>query len=171
MIEADGFTCPGLRIRPFESADLPAMQRLRQAAFKPIFQSFRALLGEEVHALAFARAESEQAELLTKLCGPDSGHRMFVAMIGDEVIGFVCFSIDAEKRTGEIGLNAVHPDHAGQGIGTALYEFATDQMKQSGMALATVGTGGDASHLPAQNAYRKAGFGPALPSLWMYKVL
>ena len=169
--KSDGFAFPGLRIRPFETGDLPAMQKLRQAAFDPIFQSFRSLLDEEIYALALSRADPEQAEHLTKLCSPKSGHRIFVAVIGDEVIGFVCISIDPEKRTGEIGLNAVHPDHAGQGICTSLYEFATDRMKKSGMTLATVGTGGDATHMPAQNAYRKAGFGPALPSLWMYKVL
>jgi GNAT superfamily N-acetyltransferase len=133
------------------------MQRVRQTAFEPIFQSFRALVGEEVYVLALSRADAEQAELLTKLCSPDSGYRMFVAVIEHELIGLVCFSIDAEKRIGDIGLNAVHPEHAGQGIGTALYAFVTDQMKKSGMLLATVGTGGDASHLPAQKAYRKAG--------------
>jgi GNAT superfamily N-acetyltransferase len=42
----------------------------------------------------------------------------------------------------------VHPDHAGQGIGTAMYEFVMERMKQGGMAVATVGTGGDPGHLP-----------------------
>jgi GNAT superfamily N-acetyltransferase len=65
----------------------------------------------------------------------------------------------------------VHPHHAGHGIGTALYEFALDHMRQSGMAVATVGVGGDPSHAPARHAYTKAGFGAAIPSLWMYRLL
>jgi hypothetical protein len=39
------------------------------------------------------------------------------------------------------------------------------------MALATVGTGGDPSHAPARRAYAKAGFGPAIPSLTLYRLL
>ena len=39
------------------------------------------------------------------------------------------------------------------------------------MMLATVGVGGDHSHSPALRAYEKAGFGPSLPSVWMYRVL
>jgi hypothetical protein len=44
-------------------------------------------------------------------------------------------------------------------------------MKERGMALATVGTGGDPSHGPARRAYAKAGFGPAIPSISLYKLL
>lgn len=39
------------------------------------------------------------------------------------------------------------------------------------MALATVSTGGDPSHAPARRAYEKAGFGPGLPSVYLYRVL
>jgi GNAT superfamily N-acetyltransferase len=147
------------------------MQQLRQAAFKPVFQSFRELVGEDVYALSLSTADNEQADHLTRLCRPESQQQVFVALIDHHIVGFVSFSLNPEKLTGEIGLNAVHPDHAGQGIGTTLYQFATDEMKRSGMLLATVGTGGDSSHAPAQRAYRKAGFGPSLPSVWMYKIL
>ena len=97
---------------------------------------------------------------------------MYVATtIDGHVIGFVTFSLNPKKKIGEIGLNAVHPEHAGQGVGTALYEFAIAEMRKAGMKLATVGTGGDTSHMPAHRAYRKVGFDAHLPSLWMYKVL
>jgi GNAT superfamily N-acetyltransferase len=94
-----------------------------------------------------------------------------VAIVHGGIVGFVSFSLNEATRTGEIGLNAVHPDHAGQGIGTAMYEFVMERMKRSGMAVATVGTGGDPGHLPARRAYEKAGFGPAVPSLYLYKLL
>jgi GNAT superfamily N-acetyltransferase len=71
----------------------------------------------------------------------------------------VSFSLNREKRVGEIGLNAVHPTYAGRGIGTRMYEFVIARMLENGMMLATVGTGGDPSHEPARRAYRKAGFG------------
>ena len=158
-------------IRPFEAADLEALQRIRALAFAPVFQSFRHIVGEPVAALAFARADAEQAELLASLCDPKSQAQVYVARVDNDIVGFVAVSLNAETRIGEIGLNAVHPDHAGRGIGTALYDFALDRMRRSGMALATVGVGGDPSHAPARRAYEKAGFGPSLPSIWMYRLL
>jgi GNAT superfamily N-acetyltransferase len=161
----------GLNIRPFAPGDLPAMQRVREAAFRPVFQSFRDIVGEEIAALAFAHVDAEQAKLLDGICGTASGHRVLVGTIGGEVVGFVSFTIDADKRVGEIGLNAVHPEHAGRGIGTMMYEHVLTLMRELGMALATVGAGSDPGHAPARRAYEKAGFGPALPSVWLYRLL
>ena len=158
-------------IRPYQPADLPAMQRVRQAAFEPVFQSFRHIVGEHIAALAFTQADAEQAKLLDDVCAPDSDHHVLVVTIAADLVAFVSFTIDADKRMGEIGLNAVHPQHAGQGIGTHMYEHVLARMKQLGMALATVGTGGDPSHAPARRAYQKAGFGPAIPSLTLYRLL
>ena len=166
-------TCDGTRptFRPFEPDDLHALQRVRAAAFKPVFRSFRDIVGEEIGLIAFAHAEAEQAKLLEDICGAGSGHHVLVATIEDAVVGFASFSVDADKRIGEIGLNAVHPEHAGRGVGSALYEQILTRMRALGAAIATVGTGGDPSHAPARRAYDKAGFGPAIPSLWLYKLL
>lgn len=160
-----------LIIRPFAPEDLPALQRIRQAAFEPVFRSFRDIVGERIYAIALTDADSEQAELLESLAKPGPEQQLFVAATDSGIVGFVSWSLNLEKRIGEIGLNAVHPDHAGLGIGTRLYEFALASMKESGMTAATVGTGGDASHAPARRAYEKAGFGPAIPSLYMYRLL
>jgi hypothetical protein len=70
---------PGPGIRPFAPEDLPAMQRVREAAFAPVFRSFAAAVGEGVASIAFARADAEQARLLEGLCGPGSGHEVLVA--------------------------------------------------------------------------------------------
>jgi len=158
-------------IRPFEPDDLPAMQRVRNAAFEPVFRSFRDIVGEEIAALALAHADAEQAKLLKDICVADSAHHVLVVTIEDEIVGFVSFTIDAATRIGEIGLNAVYPEHAGRGIGTEMYEHVLARMKELGMAVATVGTGGDPSHASARRAYEKAGFGPAIPSLYMYRLL
>jgi len=160
-----------LAIRPFAAADLPAMQQVRQAAFAPIFRSFRQIVGEAIFPIAFAEADAEQARLLDSLCGAGSGHEVRVATLGGAVVGFVSFRIDARKQTGEIGLNAVHPDHAGRGIGTALYEDVLARMRARGVAVVEVSTGGDPSHAPARRAYAKAGFGPAISSVTLYKRL
>ena len=162
---------PDPTIRAFELGDLPALQRIRVAAFEPVFRSFRDIVGGEIAAIAFAHADAEQARLLDGICGAGSEHRVLVAEAGGEVVGFVSFTVDAGKRTGEIGLNTVHPEHAGRGMGTVMYGHVMARMKKLGVALATVGTGADPSHAPARRAYEKAGFGPALPSVFLYRLL
>lgn len=158
-------------IRPFQPDDLDALQAVRAAAFVPVFESFRQVVGPRIAAVAFAHAEAEQARLLADLTAPGSGHEVWVAVAGYAVLGFVSLSVDEATRVGEIGLNAVHPDHAGRGLGTRLYRHALARMKARGMRVATVGTGGDASHAAARRAYAKAGFGPAIPSLHLYRLL
>ncbi|MGE6761629.1 GNAT family N-acetyltransferase [Corallococcus interemptor] len=79
--------------------------------------------------------------------------------------------VDPETHIGEIGLNAVHPAHAGHGVGTRLYEYALGHMKRAGARVATVATGGDASHAAARRAYEKAGFHAAIPSVWLCRLL
>jgi GNAT superfamily N-acetyltransferase len=52
---------------------------------------------------------------------------------------------------------AVDPDSQGDGIGTALTEFALAWIKDAGMAVAMVETGGDPGHAAARRTYEKAG--------------
>jgi GNAT superfamily N-acetyltransferase len=160
-----------LDFREARPEDEAVLQTLRQAAFAPVFASFRAILGDEIYDLAQRRDDEAQAGLLASLLAPGSGWTVYVARCGDEIVGFVGVRIDRETHVGEIGLNAVDPAQAGKGIGTAMYEFAIERLKQAGMKVATVGTGGDPSHAPARRAYRKAGFDIEIPSVWMYRKL
>lgn len=156
-----------LAIRPTEEADHAALQAIRAAAFAPVFASFRSLLGDEIYELAQKRGDDAQGELLATLLQPDSGWEVYAAVLGAEIVGFVAIQMNRETLVGEIGLNAVHPSAAGRGVGTAMYRFALDRMKATGMLVATVGTGGDPSHAPARRAYEKVGFSVAIPSVWM----
>lgn len=151
--------------------DEPRLQSIRLAAFAPIFAAFRSLLGDEIYDLAQRRSDQAQAGLLTSLMTPDANKSLYVALAGSEVIGFVAVLFDHETLLGEIGLNAVDPAHTGKGAGTAMYSFALGLMKQAGMKVATVSTGGDPSHAPARRAYEKVGFGAVIPSVWMCRML
>jgi GNAT superfamily N-acetyltransferase len=64
----------------------------------------------------------------------------------------------------------VHPDRQNRGIGTRLNEWALARMKEAGVELADVSTGGDESHAPARRSYEKAGY-TALPLVRYYKKL
>ena len=136
-----------------------------------MFQSFRDLLGKEIARVALATAEREQAELLDKCAAADSAQDLFVAETDGEIVAFCALSLDHDSKLGEIGLNAVHPDHQGRGIGTAMFRHALARMRASGMLAAAVGTGGDISHAPARRAYEKAGFDRAIPSVYLYRSL
>lgn len=160
-----------LRFRPARRDDEPRLQDIRRAAFAPVFASFRSILGDEIYELAQRRDDEAQEGLLSSLLAPDSGWEVHVAHSGDEIVGFVSVQTNRETLIGEIGLNAVDPAHGGRGIGAALYQLALTRMKDAGVEVATVATGGDPSHAPARRAYRKVGFDREIPSVWMYRKL
>ena len=151
--------------------DLPILEEIRQKAFAPIFASFRNILGDQIYSLAQEPEDNQQGELLNSMFLPETVWQIFVAELSGEVVGFVSIQLDHDSKVGEIGLNAVHPDHAGNGIGTEMYKFATKKMKSKGMQVATVATGGDVSHEPARRAYQKSGFNVQIPSVWMCQLL
>jgi GNAT superfamily N-acetyltransferase len=160
-----------LAFLPAKPGQLPLFEEIRQAAFAPIFASFRSILGDEIYQAAQARDDQGHADLLASLLLPDSNWEVYAVEHQRIVIGFVAVRLDHDRKVGEIGLNAVHPEHAGKGVGTAMYEFAVDRMKAAGMQVATVGTGGDPSHAPARRAYQKAGFAVEIPSVWMFRLI
>ena len=158
-------------IRGATASDAPRLQEVRQAAFAPVFASFRAILGADIYQLAQARADEAQADYLALLLAPDPSWEVYVVEQAGIVVGFVSLQLNRDTTIGEIGLNAVHPDWAGAGIGTAMYDFAVERMREAGMRVATVSTGGDPSHAPARRAYEKAGFNVGIPSVWLCQKL
>ena len=160
-----------LVVRPFDSGDLSRLQEVRQAAFAPVFASFRNIVGAAIYEHALGKAEEEQAKHLEELCSEENSSVVLVAERHGEIVGFVTYVVHAETRFGEIGLNAVHPDHAGGGVGTHLYRVVLDRMKSRGVKAVEVSTGGDPSHAPARRAYEKAGFAIGIPSIALYREL
>ena len=160
-----------LVIRPARAADAARLQAIRKAAFAPVFASFRSILGDDIYDMAQAREDEAQENLLASLLAGEPGWDVYAAIVGDDVVGFVSVQLNHETKVGEIGLNAVDPSHAGKGIGTAMYNFSVARMKEAGMRVATVATGGDPSHAAALRAYQKAGFLVEIPSAWMCRKL
>ena len=91
-----------------------------------------------------------------------------VAIVDEEVVGFVVVDLNRESRIGELCMIAVHPAHRCQGIGAALNERAIQLMTEAGMRLAELGTGGDPAHAAARWSYERAGYS-ALPLVRYYK--
>ena len=162
---------PNLVIRPVKSDEISRLQEIRQAAFAPVFASFRSILGDEIYELAQAKEDDGQETLFSSMLEPDSDWEVYTAELAGTVVGFLALQNNLDTYIGEIGLNAVDPDYSGKGIGTAMYNFAIARMKEVGMKVAIVATGGDPGHAPARRAYKKAGFTVEISSVWMCRKL
>ena len=158
-------------IRDLAPGDVDAIVEIALAAWKPIFASFRQILGDEMFALACPDWPRDKERQVRRACEPDSSAMVSVAEGDARVVGFITFYADHESRTGTIGNNAVHPDCQGRGIGPSMYQHAFDRLRELGMQLVTVTTGRDPSHAPARRAYEKAGFSAQFPWVTYYHKL
>jgi ribosomal protein S18 acetylase RimI-like enzyme len=146
------------RLRPFAGDDLEAVVGLSLLAWEPVFASFRRVLGPEIYAHLYPDWRAQQREVVEQACAAGATTIVWVAEVGGVVAGFVAYLANAETRIGEVYLLAVHPGYQQRGIGTALNQLALEQLREAGMTLVEVGTGGDEGHAPARRAYEKAGY-------------
>lgn len=156
-------------IHEMQESDLDAVQDFTELAFEPIFKSFARIMGSHIFALAYPDWRSLQRNLVVTLF-EDKHINTWIAKVNDIPAGLVAYKVDDESKQGEIDFLVVHPDYQNDGIGTQFNEFALQKLRDAGMTLAIVGTGGDEAHAPARKAYEKAGF-IALPSVWYFKNL
>lgn len=147
----------GPTIRPLAPADVAAVVEFSLRAWAPVFESFRTVLGERVYQALYPDWSTSQAHAVEAVCQDDTV-AAWVAEQQGRPVGFVAVRIDADNRTGEIEMLAVDPLVQRQGIGTALTSFAVQRLRDAGVRLAVVGTGGDPGHAPARRVYEKAGF-------------
>jgi ribosomal protein S18 acetylase RimI-like enzyme len=160
-----------LVIRPYRQADYERALAICIAAFAPIHQGFEDVLGAKIFDLQYRDWQQQYAETLSGISASGEDTKVYVAELDGAVAGFVFTRIDAKRKTGEIGLNAVDPNIQGNGIGKAMYGFALADLKARGAEIAYVGTAGDEAHAPARSAYEAVGFDKAIPGLHMFKVL
>ncbi|HTE70370.1 MAG TPA: GNAT family N-acetyltransferase [Actinomycetes bacterium] len=147
----------GPTIRPLHPADIAAVVEFSLRAWAPVFESFRAVLGERVYQAVYPDWSTTQAQAVEAVCQDDT-EAVWVAEQHGRPVGYVAVRINSDDRTGEIDMLAVDPLVQRQGIGTALTSFAVQRLRDAGVGLAVVGTGGDPGHAPARRVYEKAGF-------------
>lgn len=156
-------------IEPYEAQHLHAVVRLSLRAWTPVFQSLQRVMDRAVYDVFFPDWRVSQGESVAAVCADPNAH-VWVAISGETAVGFVAVQLHSESRMGEIYMLAVDPDAQKQGIGGALTSFALDWMKQAGMSVAMVETGGDPGHAPARRTYEQQGFG-LLPIARYFKKL
>jgi ribosomal protein S18 acetylase RimI-like enzyme len=159
------------QMRPFEKQDYERVLQICIDAFTPHHRLFEQTLGSEIFLLQYHDWREQYADYLGKLPSSDPAVKTHVAELGGEVVGFVVTIMNDKTKIGEIGLNAVAPDHQHKGIGRAMYEFALTDLKKRGAEAAYVSTGADSAHAPARAAYEAVGFDRAIPSMHYFRKL
>lgn len=81
-----------------------------------------------------------------------------VAMLDGVPVGGVCTRVHPEDQRGETHILAVDPAHRRHGIGRALKEHPYRRLREAGLRMAMVETGGDRGHAPARATYEAEGF-------------
>jgi ribosomal protein S18 acetylase RimI-like enzyme len=152
-----------LVVRGFEKEDLGRVLELSIAAWEPVFESFRHLLGEQLYYLAFPDWRESQPRAVRSICLSDETE-VWVGVRDGLIAGFLATRLDlaSEPLAGEIEMIAVDPSYQRSGVATELMEHAIQRFHDTGVRLVTITTGGDRGHDPARGLYEKAGF-RALP--------
>ena len=145
-------------IREFRKDDLGAIVELSLRAWEPVFASLRKVLGEDVFLRLHPDWKEDQADEVRSACA-NEGRDVFVAVTDGRPVGFVAVALNvSDEGMGAIDIIGVDPDYQRRGISSRLTEFATEHMRNHGMDIALVETGGDPGHQPARAAYEAAGF-------------
>jgi GNAT superfamily N-acetyltransferase len=157
-------------LREYRPSDEESLVALSLRAWEPVFDADeKALRRELLLRLQGDRRAGQAAQVRDVLA--DSTQRVWIAEdAGRRIIGFVAAKLHPEQELGEIYMIAVDPGAHGQGVGAALTSVATDWLRQAGMRVAMIETGGDRGHAPARRHYGKDGYTP-LPPLRFFKPL
>lgn len=147
-----------IQIEPYNAHQLDAVISLSLQAWTPVFDSIEKVMDADVYREFYPDGwRVSQRKAVEDVCAAQDTN-VWVAIAAGSIVGFVAVKLDPESSMGEIYTIAVDPDFQGYGIGSALTKFALDWMKEAGMSMAMVETGGDPGHAPARRTYEKLGF-------------
>ncbi len=145
------------------------MLALSLRAWEPVFASLEEALGAELFTRLRGDWRVGQSAAVRQAVS-DPANRTWVAESAGQPVGFVTATASADNGLGEIVMVAVDPSRQRAGVGTELTGTALAWLRDRGMGVAMVETGGDAGHLPARRAYEAAGF-TMLPVARFFKAL
>jgi ribosomal protein S18 acetylase RimI-like enzyme len=148
-----------MQIKPYDPRHLDAVISLSLRAWTPVFDSIQKAMNADVYQAFYPdNWRVSQQKAVEDVCAAEDTNVWVAIDDAGSTVGFVAVKLHSEDSMGEIYMVAVDPDFQGDGIGTALTEFALDWMKDAGMSIAMVETGGDSGHAPARHTYEKVGF-------------
>jgi GNAT superfamily N-acetyltransferase len=145
-------------IRPVREDDLEALEELAVLAWEPVFVSLRTVLGPAIDDILYPDWQQQQRRTVRRYCAEMPEATALVAEVEGTVAGFIVYELNQAEFQGEVELLAVHPAYQNQGVGTELNRVVIEHMREAGMRLVMVETGGDPGHAPARRTYEKAGY-------------
>lgn len=161
----------GVEIRSLQDSDVAAVVEFSLRAWEPVFESMRRVLDEPIFArLHQPDWQTVQADAVRSTCTSED-RDVFVAVADRRPVGFVAIELNAfHERMGVVDMIAVDPPYQRRGIATELMNRSIEHMRDRGMDIAAVGTGGDPGHAPARALYEEFRF-TALPGVRYLKLL
>ena len=161
----------GVLIRSFEESDLDAIVELSLRAWEPVFESLRDVLGEPIFdRLHRPDWRTVQADAVRSSCTSED-RDVFVAVADEGPVGFATIVLNAfHEGMGVVEMIAVDPVYQRRGIATQLMDRSAEHMREQGMDIAALETGGDRGHAPARAMYESSGY-TALPGVRYLKLL
>jgi len=156
-----------IEVRPAQKEDAESACRIAVEAWKPIYENYRKLLGDELFEMLHRDWREDKVDEIRNHYRkyPDW---MLVSEKDGEIAGFITYLLDTKREIGVISNNAVRPEYQRRGIGTLQYQKVLGIFKRNNMRFARVTTGLDESHAPARAAYEKVGFKKAITEVTYY---
>jgi GNAT superfamily N-acetyltransferase len=159
-----------IEIREFQAGDLEAIVEFSVRAWEPVFASFRQVLGDPIFFRLYPEWTQAQAEAVRDGC-TNEAHAVFVAVADGRAVGFSTVALNAfHEGMGVVDMIAVDPEYQRRGIAARLMDRSIEHMREHGMDIAAVGTGGDPGHEPARALYEASEF-TALPAVRYLKLI
>lgn len=147
-----------LRIARLEANQRDALLELTVRGWTPVFPLMEADIPPYVYRAFYPNGwEARQRKEVAAMCR-DENTEIWVALLDDQLAGYVGLRAHDEDSMGEVHILAVDPAFQRRGIGRALLDFSFDWIRGRGLTMAMVETGGDRGHAPSRAAYESAGF-------------
>jgi ribosomal protein S18 acetylase RimI-like enzyme len=145
-------------IRPFELQHLDSVLDLTMRAWAPVFPLMEADIPDYVYRAFYPQGWKVRQRADVEAICRDGSTEMWIALLDDQLAGFVGLRVHTEDRMGEIHILAVDPSFQRRGVGRALLDFSFERMRSRGLEMVMVETGGDRGHAPSRATYERAGF-------------
>jgi len=170
VIEEDGVVArrEAVMLRQAWEADLPRIDDITIICYRPIQESYVAMLGEACYQKVRHNPELIWEERKTRQnrdLYAEHPDWIWVLEENGEVFGFITFYLFPEQGYVHIENNGVLPDYAGKGWGKFMYQHVLQYFRDIGLRFAHVDTGLDPVHIPARRVYEAVGFDRQVPGV------
>lgn len=160
-----------MHLRTYRDDDFDRLLALTIDVFGPFYEvTFRSIVGDNVFVHQHGGWREDYRAELTGLHAPDRDKHVVVAEIEDRIVGFSAWTVTRSKRHGDVDFVAVENEYRRHSVAQALCEHVFDAMRQDGVDVVAIGTGGDPFHAPARAFYESLGMTP-LPVTVYFKEL